>query len=99
MVPPKPPVPRQESAEHAESHVADCAVEGDLTEAVERAQFLLAAIADLVLLVSDIEVAVTSRQSARETEPVGSSSPRSRVLPAERPDGHSGFDRATRKRR
>ena len=65
----KPPVRRQESVEHAESHVADCAVEGDLTEAVERAQFLLAAIADLVLLVNDIQVAVTSRQSAREAEP------------------------------
>jgi len=69
VVQPKPPVRLQESVEHAESQVADCAVEGDLTEVVERAQFLLAAIADLVLLVNDIQVAVTSSQSASETEP------------------------------
>ena len=53
---PKQPVQRQESDE---PKVPDFPVEGDLTELVERADFLLAAIADLVLLVNDIQAAVT----------------------------------------
>ena len=65
---PKLPVQQHESVEHSDSNVSDLCVEGDLTEAVERAQFLLAAITELVLLVNDIQVAVTSGQNAGGTE-------------------------------
>ena len=44
-------------------------VDGDLTEAVERAEGLRAQIADLVLLVNDIQAAVTSRPRPGASEP------------------------------
>jgi len=66
---PKLPVPQQESAEQYKPKVADCPVEGDLTEVVERAQFLLSTIADLVLLVNDIQAAITAHRHASASEP------------------------------
>ena len=66
---PKPPVQQQESVEHGESNVTDFPVEGDLTEAVERAEGLRAQIADLVQLVNHIQAAVTSRRSPGASEP------------------------------
>lgn len=64
-VQPKQPVQQQESDRPT---VPDSPVEGDLTEVVQRAQFLLAAIADLVLLVNDIQAAVSSHQNAVASE-------------------------------
>lgn len=66
---PKPPVQQQESVEHVHSYVTDLRVEGDLTEAVERAEGLRAQIADLVQLVNDIQAAVTSRPIPGASEP------------------------------
>ena len=66
---PKPPVQRQESTEHGESTVTGDPAEGDLTEAVERAESLRAQIADLVQLVSNIQTAATARPSPRASEP------------------------------
>ena len=66
---PKPPVQQQESVKHDESTVADSPYEGDLTEVAERAQSLLAAIKDLVLLVNDIQASITAHRHARAPEP------------------------------
>ena len=66
---PKPPVQRQESPEHGESTVTDHPAEGDLTEAVERAEGLREQIADLVQLVSNIQTAAAARPSPGASEP------------------------------
>ena len=65
----KPSVQQQESVNRAESNDADPPATHGLTTAVERAQCLLAEIADLVLLVNDVQAAVTSRQNAGASEP------------------------------
>jgi len=74
----KPSVQQQESVEHGESKVTDFPVDGDLTEAVERAEGLRAQIADLVQLVTDIQAAVTSRPGPAppNRRPLGSVSSR-----------------------
>ena len=66
---PKPPDRQQESVEHRESKVTDFPVDGDLTEAVERAEGLRAQIADLLQLVTDIQAAVTSHPNPGASEP------------------------------
>ena len=72
---PKPAAQPQESVQRSESNDADRPVTHDLTEVVERAEGLRAQIADLVLLVNDIQAAVTSRPNPGASVAVGRSDP------------------------